>query len=551
MEPLDPHSFRVNHLLAISQKLAANLTLTELLHHIVQVAADLTNSESAGILLCDEASNNLRFVAVTQHTERLYDIPVPLDASIAGVAFIENQPVIVDEVETDPRYYPKVAEILKYPAYSILAVPLTFCDQKIGVLEAENKKAEARFDETDADLLMALAAQAAIAIEHARQLERYQHLAQAEQSQRQMAEAMREASAVLACTLDYDEVIDRILEQIRAVIPSDACNLMMIEVGEVARVFRGQGYDKFGTAETLDTIKLNINEVVGLRQMIETRQPILIPDVTQDPTWIYSRPEHRWIRAYIGTPIITPRNIVGFLNTMSATPNMYDRTHVNRLQVFAHHAAIAIENARLYRQAQEEIAARIAVEEELRHHRDHLEELVKERTAEIARLAITDPLTGLFNRRHLMELGVQAFNQARRYQRPLTVMLIDMDHFKWINDTYGHEKGDETLQKLAGLLQRSLRTVDTLGRYGGEEFVILMPETEIHAAQQMAERLRADLHDLYIPVPDGELHLTASLGLAEYHPVYTQTLNELINLADQAMYKAKQAGRDRVVTHLH
>jgi diguanylate cyclase (GGDEF)-like protein len=283
--------------------------------------------------------------------------------------------------------------------------------------------------------------------------------------------------------------------------------------------------------------------------MIETRLPIIVSDVSRDPAWVYSRPEHHWIQSYVGAPIITQGTIAGFLNVISATPNMYDQTHADRLLAFAYHAAIAIENARLYRQAQAEIKARIAAEEELCRHRDHLEELVKERTAEIRRMAITDSLTQLFNRRHLMELGVQSVNYAHRYQRSLTAMMIDIDHFKQINDAYGHAAGDETLRQLAGLLQRTFRSADVVGRYGGEEFVVLTPEIGLRDAQRVAERFMTELRALRVVVPNGEIGITASLGIAEYDPACMTTLDELINLADQAMYAAKQSGRDRVVVH--
>jgi diguanylate cyclase (GGDEF)-like protein len=240
--------------------------------------------------------------------------------------------------------------------------------------------------------------------------------------------------------------------------------------------------------------------------------------------------------------------VVGFLNANSAIPNLYNQTHAERLRAFAHHAATAIENARLYQQAQEEITERIKVEEELRRHRDHLEELVKERTAEVHRLAITDSLTDVFNRRHLMELGNRALNQAQRYHHPLAAIMLDIDHFKKINDTYGHAAGDEALRKLAEQLRKNLRSVDILGRYGGEEFVILMPETSLQTARQSAERLLTDIRALRIDAPQITFGFTASIGVAELNLASQQTIDALIARADQALYDAKQAGRDRVVT---
>jgi diguanylate cyclase (GGDEF)-like protein len=321
---------------------------------------------------------------------------------------------------------------------------------------------------------------------------------------------------------------------------------MMIEAGDIARVFRGHGYTQFGTAETLTSTTLNVAEAAALRQMRETRKPVIISDVRQDPTWVYSRPEYTWIRSYVGAPIIIHDQVVGFLNANSATLEKYDQTAAERLQAFAAHAATAIENARLYQQAQQEIAERIKVEEELRRHHDHLEELVKERTAELHRLAITDPLTEVFNRRHLFVLSEQAFQQAQRYRHPLAALMIDLDHFKQINDRHGHAVGDQALRKLAASLQSNLRATDILGRYGGEEFVVLMPETDLATARQTAERLCANIRALQVETAQGEISFTASIGVATLHAANDATIDVLIQRADQAMYAAKQGGRNQV-----
>ena len=545
----NPTNF-LERILAISHKLISNHSVGEILQQIIQVAAELVDCEIISVLLLDEEAHHLRFLATTTFQDRLFNTVVPIDASIAGAAFAGSQAVIVNNVREDSRYYPIIAELVDYPAHSIVAVPLTFRDHKIGVLEAENKKNGQGFDATDLQLLTALATQATITIENARQVERYRQMQQAEQNQRQLADALRLASAAITSTLDYDQVIDRILEHVSQVIPSDTSNVMMIEPGNIARVFRGRGYANFGTDEMLNATTLKLDEVENLRRMCETRQPNVVPDITHDPAWIYSRPGLYEIRSYVGVPIIIRESVVGFLNLMSSTPNLYTPASAERLQAFANHAATALENARLYRQAQAEIAERLKAEEELRRHRDHLEELVRERTAEVHRLAITDSQTDLFNRRHLLDLGNQALIQSLRSRRPLSAMMIDIDHFKRINDNYGHTVGDAAIVKIAEQIRAETRAADILGRYGGEEFVVLMPETDLPAARQIAERLLAAIRTLQITAGDVQFGMTVSIGVvsapmdrADQPP----TIDALISLADQAMYAAKQGGRDRVV----
>lgn len=226
----------IQRILTISQELVADRPFDEILHRIVQVAADLVNCESVGILLLDEPTNTLRFVAATLYQDRLFDFPVPIRSSIAGAAITSGQLVSVPDVRIDPRYYPRIAELLNFPVHSLLAAPLKFKDRKIGVLEAENKKDGLEFDETDAQIMTALAAQVTIALENARQIERYKQLAQDEQDQRKTAEALQLASAALTRTLDYDQVIDNILERVSTVIPFDTCNVMMIEKGDIAGI---------------------------------------------------------------------------------------------------------------------------------------------------------------------------------------------------------------------------------------------------------------------------------------------------------------------------
>jgi len=164
---------------------------------------------------------------------------------------------------------------------------------------------------------------------------------------------------------------------------------------------------------------------------------------------------------------------------------------------------------------------------------------------EVQSLALTDPLTGLQNRRSLFELGRIEFSRAHRMERPFCCMMLDLDHFKQINDKYGHPVGDQVLQEFANCCKRSVREVDLIGRYGGEELVILLPETDLKTALPVAERLRARIAGTPILVASDEIYVTASIGLAAKDE-YTQHLDTLIARADQAMYIAKHRGRDCV-----
>lgn len=164
-------------------------------------------------------------------------------------------------------------------------------------------------------------------------------------------------------------------------------------------------------------------------------------------------------------------------------------------------------------------------------------------TAEL--LARTDALTGLANRRAFDEVAQLEIQRAQRYGTPLTLVLADLDHFKAINDCHGHDAGDCVLQDFARILSASVRTVDLVGRWGGEEFAILMPGTDLAEASQAAERMRRQVEQSELCLTEGVCRYTASFGVAAFRPDMP-TLASLLGRADAALYRAKANGRNRV-----
>jgi two-component system cell cycle response regulator len=162
-------------------------------------------------------------------------------------------------------------------------------------------------------------------------------------------------------------------------------------------------------------------------------------------------------------------------------------------------------------------------------------------------LAITDPLTGLYNRRYLDAHLKSVVARAVATAKPVCVLLFDIDHFKGINDTYGHDAGDDVLRDFSDRLRRVVRGIDLVARYGGEEFVLVMPETDTAFAGTVAERLRRDVEMVAFTTKAGaSLPVTVSIGLAEWQGP-ADTADTLIKRADRALYAAKGAGRNRVV----
>ena len=182
----------------------------------------------------------------------------------------------------------------------------------------------------------------------------------------------------------------------------------------------------------------------------------------------------------------------------------------------------------------------------LTYHKDQLRNL-RQNNATLRKLSITDPLTRMFNNRYLQQWLPQAFAAAKRHDRPLTLILLDVDYFKWINDQCGHLAGDYALKRLAVLLRRTVRDADVVVRYGGDEFLLALPETTSGQATELAERILKQLHNsrLLPPRTSQPARITCSMGCATFpSDLKADSYEQLLALADQALYAAKRAGRD-------
>lgn len=188
-----------------------------------------------------------------------------------------------------------------------------------------------------------------------------------------------------------------------------------------------------------------------------------------------------------------------------------------------------------------ELDARIKIGERI----IDLESRLQNSIAEQAHMAQIDHLTKVFNRRYLFDIGQQIFEQGRRYKHRMALLMIDIDRFKLVNDAYGHDVGDEVLVQISKRFAKSIRNVDILGRQGGEEFIVLMPESSASGAHRVAERLRASLSGVPIKSSGPTISLTVSIGIA-IQETATPDLQALMKKADIALFRAKKAGRNRI-----
>jgi two-component system, cell cycle response regulator len=191
-----------------------------------------------------------------------------------------------------------------------------------------------------------------------------------------------------------------------------------------------------------------------------------------------------------------------------------------------------------------ELEARVRSMLRIKRLQDELE--LKNR--ELERLSISDGLTGLYNHRHIHDLLAEEYERVERTNDCMSVAMFDLDRFKAVNDTYGHQAGDKVLVALADILRETARDIDRLGRYGGEEFIALLPETCIEDAAVFVERVRREVSRHHFDIGrDEPLHMTMSAGVATYPHDLVDSVETLVKLADQALYAAKAGGRDRIV----
>jgi diguanylate cyclase (GGDEF)-like protein len=217
-------------------------------------------------------------------------------------------------------------------------------------------------------------------------------------------------------------------------------------------------------------------------------------------------------RGWLSVPLRTRTEPVGLLLLASSQPQAYDDGRADIATTLADHAMIAYENAQLF--------------------------------AQVQHLATTDDLTGIANRRHFFDLAARELARARRDGRRLLAMMLDIDHFKNINDQYGHQVGDEVIQLIAERLSRFARAEDVLGRYGGEEFALLIP-AGAEDAPAVAERLRAAIAEGPVATRVGPMAVTVSVGVAHLRPDDAD-VSALLGRADRRLYDAKRGGRNRV-----
>ena len=479
--------------------------------------------DNFGILLVDDNINALRVHPSYSINKKLLGrgITVPIGFGVVGHVAETGLPERISDVSLIPYYHDVDSD-----THSELAVPMKLGKRVIGVINAESNKPDA-FSGADERLLITLAGQLATAIDRLRATAVEREWAEQLARSNALIEALGQVAARIGSASNLDGVLETLGGELKNL--KYTCLVALCTPGGQDISIRYASFEpkiilmfeRISNAK-LGEYRVPIESLSSHIDLSQRPHPTILADPIGAGAELLGKvPKHIVARVLktagfredssVGNfPLLYEGRLQGLLWLWGENLREED---LPAMSIFANQVAVAIENARLF--------------------------------SEVQKLATTDELTGLYNRRHFQFIAEKEFNRGLRYQRALSAMLLDIDHFKDFNDKYGHAIGDTVLREVATTCAQTLRKTDILGRYGGEEFVILLPETNLEVARNVAERLRKRISETLIPTEKGDLSVTVSIGVAENNKL-TPTLDTLIARADQAMYVAKHKGRDSV-----
>ncbi len=479
----------------ITRLFSNSLNLSEALRTVTRITSELLEADGAIISLLNEEGELIISSESYKPPVDLALTIVPKGAGISWRVIETGEPMLVRDYAASPE---KRDEFVQAGVRSCLVTPISAGGLKLGVMSIFSTTPARQFDERDLALVDTVGRQAGLAIQRVRLIDDAQRRAQE-------AETLREAGAAVTSTLRLHETFERILQQLARVVSYDSASVQLLKDGYSEIV------DVHGWSDPAQVIgvRFSIPGDNPNTAVIQERHPVILREVD-----FGCLPVAGAIRSWLGVPLMIHDEVIGMLALDSLKPGHFIPEHARLAGAFADQVAVAIENAGLFERAQH--------------------------------LARTDDLTGLNNRRRFFELAERAFNAARDGQYGLSILMIDIDRFKRVNDTYGHVTGDEVLQEVAQRCRRALRGGDILARYGGEEFVALLPSVTIADARTVAERLRQSIVNDCIMTSVDKLCIAVSVGIS-YCADTSDPLETLLVHADQALYAAKHAGGNCVM----
>lgn len=514
-------------LVSLARQLQSSLELDAIARVIAKALGETFGFREASIYLVDADGETFRVHAtVGQHPDydaELYERPVPL--RVLQQFFLPEYRVGDSSYFVDERIHTWTQEQLYYfPPLDLgrrrhdewrenddLFVPLfDKMHRLMGVLDLYDPVDRALPTAERVASLEVFATHAAVALENARQYRELEAATGELAAQLELRHGLIDLSAALLTTFDTRELFARIAALLKEIVDYDAMEIRLVD--EAAReLYCGFASDE--DVEQMSCWRAPLN--VGVSGWVVTHNEAqLVNDMLADPRGALV-PGTEWVpQASIIAPLTVGGSVIGVLAVDRMGGRTFAESELEPARLFANMAAIAIQNARTYE--------------------------------ELERQAICDGLTGIHNYRHFQETLSAEVSRAERYGETFCLLMMDLDHFKAVNDTIGHQKGDEVLCAVSAALSSCSRESDYLARYGGEEFTMILPRTGLEEAATLAERIREGVAAIDI-VPQS-VRVTMSIGVAAY-PTSAATADGVLGAADAALLRAKASGRDRVFLH--
>ena len=444
------------------------------------------------------------------------DVKIPFGAGVIGQVVSENRLFMSGDLSLYQKEY--TCYVKDEGVASIIAVPIAAEGSKeiLGVLAVDSTNKNA-FTEHDKELMRRFSIIAAALIINIRM----------SLTLEQSAKTFRmfyEASHNFSIALKMEEIFNVLVGMVPKIVPS--CERLIIIQHEPAKnllrfdIVAGNK----GELSDVEGFEFPPNSGGIYAYAFNKTTPLNIPDLQalqaqkKNYRFVYDEPKNTTTRSLLIIPIIggEERKCIGLFSVESAVPDLFKPEIEQILTTIVENASVAITRSLLY--------------------------------LKMEKLATTDGLTGLNNHRTFQEVMARELERAKRYSRPLSLLLTDIDHFKSFNDTYGHPVGDLVLREISGCIRSALRVSDIPARYGGEEFAVVLPETDEQGAMITAEKIRQTVESRVIESGTNKLRVTISIGCVTY-PTYGTTQPEIIDCSDKALYASKKGGRNRVTMY--
>lgn len=488
----------------VSQGSSKSPALSNVLREITQRIGDILDSQVAVVFLYNDETGSLDAHEPSRGLDPSVTADLRLDAKMPGLlqeSFRDSRPVLVTRRASRGI---DVGILPNHKVLDLICCPLRARGKDIGLIVLANKSNRRGFTNRDLNLLELLGPQISFFLDNALLYRK------SEEKVAQLTSLIRVVDAINTVS-SLDQLYNLALDVIRGLFQVDKAliNIVNDQTGmlETVRNFGyGEEYIELHLSEPFEKIeKCYVMKYDSTFLCLDVGTDYRCPNMSIDDD----------TRSLLCVPVRSGKNAYGILHMASRSENAFDEEDATLANAIGEQIGMAVESAQLF--------------------------------DEINRLAITDGLTGLYNIRHLKRVLGEEVKRSIRYGRPLSFIMLDIDYFKDYNDHHGHPRGDELLRILAGLLQQNTRDVDTVFRYGGEEFSVIIPEVGKQEAYSMAERIRRVIQDHVFAYEEDQPggNLTVSMGVANL-PADAEDGEKLIDKADRALYRAKQMGRNRV-----